>query len=168
MRINEFVELYKENTSAAIDELNIKPYLGIGKKYLIAQSVVDASCYTDDNDVLITDSFNQYMLLVYKTLIEYTDLEIETNEIFKAYDELAECGALYEILGVLDREITLIDNLSHGYLRDKISYENSSAKIINTCVDAVLSSIEDINLGITEAISGIDTSKIVGLIDKLK
>lgn len=172
MKVNEFVEMYKENPETAIEALEIKSYIGIGKKYLIAKSIVNATVSYDENRVVKVDSFNLKMVAFYQLTTTYTNLEIDKDEIIQVYDALAICGALIEIENKIYSEKKTIEELTYRYLNDKLNYENATAKILSECIDVVLSSLNTTTSSfidtVTGAISNIDVNKIEDLLKRNK
>lgn len=170
MKVDEFVAIYEKNAKEALDAINIKKYMSIGQKYLTAKAIVDAVTSKDENGVVKVDSYQLEMVTFYRIYTEYTDLEIEPEDIITAYDKLYMCDAMDEIDEILDRESIEINRLGRMYLRDLMNYENSPAKILGEGVSAILSSLnstsESLIGTVTDAIDNVDIGKVIGALIK--
>lgn len=173
MDIKEFREKYEINAEKAVEDLlEIKEYLPVAEKYLLATTVADACFDVDENGVYSMDTFKLHMAFITKIIEEYTNLVIDPEETFEAYDWLTTTGVMGKILEEIEAEYSAVQSMMNGYIQDKMSYENSTAKILSTGITALLSSIEETSGGLLDmvgnAVQGFDAKSLEGIIKRIK
>ena len=125
------------------------------------------------------DSSRIYVdILAKKTVVEEEDYFNEVTEIpyddavLLAGDEV-EVGDSLEIpLNPKTFEYSAVQSMMNGYIQDKMSYENSTAKILSAVANALLSSIEETSGGLLDmvgnAVQSFDMKSLEGIIKRIK
>jgi hypothetical protein len=172
MKITELKEKYNINAEKALGLIEYKEYLPITEKYALATAVADACLNVDRNGLYFVDSFNLNIAFVVKMITTMTNIEIEPDEIFDAYDFLVQSEYMIAILEHISSDYEATSEIMNIYINDKMSYENSTAKMLAEGLEVIYSSIYESGHNIMEtltgAISSIDIKDIPGLISKLK
>ena len=172
MKITELKEKYNIDAEKAFELIELKEYLPVVEKYSLATSVADACLNVDRNGIYYVDSFQMHIAFVIKMITTMTNIEIEPEEAFDAYDFLMESGYLGLILEDIQSDYQATSDIMNGYIADKLSYENSTAKILSEGIEVIYSSMYEAGNNITEmltgAISNLDIKEVAGLISKLK
>lgn len=172
MKITELKEKYGIDTEKAFGLIEFREYLPVVEKYSLATSVADACLNVDRNGLYYVDSFQMHIAFVIKMITTMTNIEIEPEEAFDAYDFLMESGYLGSILEKIQADYQATSDIMNGYITDKLSYENSTAKILSEGIEVIYSSIYEAGNSMTEmltgALSNLDMKEVAGLISKLK
>lgn len=172
MKITELKEKYAIDAEKAFELVTFKEYLPIAEKYVLATSVADACLNVDRNGIYYIDSFQMHIAFVTKMITTMTNIEIEPEEVFDAYDFLVQSTCLGGILEHIQADYVATQEIMDGYIADKLSYENSTAKIFAEGLEIIYSSIAEAGGNLMEtltgALSNIDMKEVAGLIDKEK
>ena len=172
MRIAELKEKYELDAEKAFGLIEFKEYLPIVEKYSLATAVADACLNVDRNGLYYVDSFQLHIAFVIKMITTMTNIEIEPEETFDAYDFLVQSTYLGGILEEIQADYGATSEIMNTYIGDKISYENSTAKILSEGIEAIYSSMYEAGNNIIETLTGaignLDTKEIMALISKLK
>lgn len=172
MKITELKEKYGIDADKAFELIEFKEYLPIVEKYSLATSVADACLNVDRNGLYYVDSFQMHIAFMIKMITTMTNIEIEPDEAFDAYDFLMESGYLGRILERIQTQYETTSDIMNAYVGDKLSYENSTAKILTEGIEVIYSSLYESGNNIVEtltgALSNLDMKEVAGLISKLK
>ena len=172
MRITELKEKHSINSEKAFELITFRDYVPIAEKYSIATAIADACLQVDQNGIYYIDSFQMHIAFVIKMITSMTNIEINPDEAFDAYDFLVQSGYLGNILEVIHAEYEAISDIMNGYVGDKLSYENSTAKILADGIAVIYGSIYETGNTIMDAVSEnlnkLDIEQITKLISTLK
>lgn len=172
MKITELKEKYSIDAEKAFGLIEFKEYLPVVEKYSLATAVADACLSVDRNGVYFVDSFQLHIAFVTKMVTSMTNIEIEPEETFYAYDFLAESTYLDGILEHIQADYEATSDIMNGYITDKMSYENSTSKILSEGLEIIYSSMYEAGNNIVEMLNGIignvDVNEISKLLNKLK
>lgn len=170
MKIAELKEKYTIDVDKAFELIEFREYLPIAEKYALATTIADACLYVDRNGLYSVDSFQMHIAFVIKMITTMTNIEIEPDEAFEAYDFLVESGYLGGVLEQIQSDYSATSEIMNGYISDKLSYENSTAKILAEGIEAIYSSMYESGNNIMEALTGalsnIDMKEVVKLLEK--
>lgn len=126
-------ELKKQlDTGKPIDEIiEIKQYLSIIEKHLIATKIID-SCITEDkNGLSKIDYFYKMFTTDISLIVNYTNLEFP-DELIVDYDYLAEMGYVEWIINQIPKsEKNFIMNLVDSELAQMVGINNSVEGILS-------------------------------------
>ena len=172
MKITELKEKYAIDADKAFKLIKCKEYLPVVEKYSLATAVADACLNVDRNGLYYVDSFQLQIAFVIKMITTMTNIEIEPEEIFDAYDFLVQSAYLGGILEEIKADYDIASEIMNNYIADKLNYENSTAKILAESVEVIYSSLYEAGNNLVEtltgAISNIDANEAMTLISKLK
>lgn len=109
MKVIDFVNGYK---AIVIDKLkvdylknnlNVKKYIGFEDKCKIAERVANSTMFVYEDNVrtneIRNDSIGRFLLSILAIIDNYTDLEVDFNNVTKEYDLLVENNILPLIIG---------------------------------------------------------------------
>lgn len=172
MRITELKEKYNIDADKAFELIKFKEYLPVAEKYTLATAIADACLNVDRNGIYSVDSFQLHIAFVTKMVTTMTNIEIEPEETFDAYDFLVQSAYLGGILEEIQADYEATSDIMNGYIADKMSYENSTAKIFAEGIEVIYSSVYEAGTNImetlTSAIGNIDMKEAIALMSKLK
>ena len=172
MKITELKEKYKIDAEKALELIEYKDYLPITEKYALATTIVDACMNVDRNGICFVDSFNINIAFVTKMITTMTNIEIEPDEVFDAYDFLTQSEYMPEILGHIHSDYEATSDIMNAYVSDKLSYENSIAKTLAEGLEVIYSSIyeagNNVITTLSDVVENIDIKEVTKLISKLK
>ena len=172
MRITELKEKYAIDASKALELIEYKEYLPITEKYALATTVADACMNIDRNGLYYMDSFHLNIAFVTKMITTMTNIEIEPTEAFDVYDFLTQSEYMNTILEHIQSEYEATSEIMRAYISDKLSYENSTAKILSEGLEVIYSSVyetgNNIMTALIDSIASADGDTITNLISKLK
>lgn len=172
MKITELKEKYNINAEKALELIEYKEYLPIAEKYTLATAVADACLNVDRNGLYFVDSFNLNIAFVVKIITTMTNIEIEPEEVFDAYDFLVQSEYMNAILEHISSDYEATSEIMNVYINDKISYENSTAKILSEGLEVIYSSIYEAGNNVISTLNDIvgnmDVKEITKLLSKLK
>lgn len=172
MKITELKEKYAIDEAKAFELITFKEYLPVTEKYSLATAIADACLNVDRNGIYYMDSFQMHIAFVIKIITTMTNIEIEPAEVFDAYDFLVQSTYLGGILEQIQADYEATSDIMNAYISDKLSYENSTVKILAEGIDAIYSSLYESGTNVIEALTGaisnIDMKEVAELISKLK
>jgi hypothetical protein len=142
MLVSEFKEQLEAGKT--IDELiQIKQYLPIVEKHLIATKIIDRCIITDDTGLSRIDFFYKYFTTNLSLLVNYTNLEF-SEESINDFDYLSEIGLVEKIIGMIpDSEVDFIVGLVEDELDQMIKIDNSLEKILANKLQVLINRIPD-------------------------
>ena len=154
------------------EKLKVKSYLPYAYKTALAKRIVESTCLTKDNRVVI-DSPAKHVTYVIMLISSYTNIEFDYANSILEYDKLKMSGVwkvLFEKLPQEDivefdmiLEMTYDDFITNHY--DIHSYiTNTVDRVSNILGIAVSPALEKL----ADTIDNIDPEKAVGLVEKLK
>lgn len=172
MKVNELIEKISIDFEKAMKLIEYKEYLPIADKYILATTCADACIGVDRNGVHSLDTFSLHMAFTINMITTYTNLEIELEESFTAYDALCTSGAMTTIMENIEGEYGAVQQIMNSYISDKLSYENSTAKILAEGIEALYSSIGETGKELIGTLNGVvesvDMDKLNKLMSKVK
>lgn len=172
MKVNELIEKIGIDFEKAMKLIEYKEYLPVAEKYVLATSCADACINVDRNGVHSIDTFGLHIAFTMKMIATYTNLEIDPDETLSAYDELCVSGAMSEIMEKIEVEYGAVKHIMDGYIGDKLSYENSTAKILSEGIELIYSSIGETGSELIGTLNGfvenVDMDKLNKVLSKVK
>lgn len=172
MKITELKEKYAIDADKAFELIEFKEYLPIAEKYTLATAVADACLNVDRNGIYYIDSFHMHLAFVTKMITTMTNIEIDPEEVFDAYDFLVQSTYLGGILEQIKADYEATSDIMNAYISDKLSYENSTAKILSEGIEIIYNSMYEAGGNIMETLTGvlsnIDMKEVAGLIGKVE
>lgn len=182
MRINEFVEYMKKNTSKAVKEeqvlaiakkaLDVKDYIGIKEKRALIDRIINA-CVLYDNGIYKFDGIDKYVYFTMYTIAEFTNIELSDN-VYEDFDILSRENLLPIVICTIQKEyddVNILLQLQCDSLLDNNSVEASVGRIAEGVMDFLnsmeyvlqssLSKLSDIKLD-----ENIDFSKLLNFLNK--
>lgn len=129
MKIFELIENMSREDFDMVAELQIKKYLPIEEKKLIAQGIM-YECIEEVDGALKIDSVQQYLSYVKYMILRHTNLEYTQDD----YDTLCEHGLLNKIIecfGEDAAECSRILNLMVDDRMREVSIESTVAKFLS-------------------------------------
>jgi len=136
MKIAELREL---GGLSAADKVEVKKYLSIAAKSVLAETVMDSCIGNDDSGLSKVDytlrKLNRDMALV----LNYTNLEFDKDDFIEEYDWLAESGVLeYIVEQIPEDELWIVQNLLDDEIEQKIDLENSIEALVAKGINALI------------------------------
>jgi len=123
--------------------LEIKPYLPVAEKKLIADSIINSCIEIDENSIMKIDYFNKIIISNMSFIINYTNLEFSEDSI-EDYDFLCKYKILDYIINSIDiDELNFINKLVEDELEQMIKIENSIEGIIAKGLNKLIEKIPD-------------------------
>jgi len=123
--------------------VEIKPYLPVAEKKLIADSIINSCIEIDENSVMKIDYFNKIIISNMSFIINYTNLEFSEDSI-EDYDFLCKYKILDYIINSIDiDELNFINKLVEDELEQMIKIENSIEGIIAKGLNKLIEKIPD-------------------------
>ena len=166
MKITELKEKYEIDAEKAFGLIEFRNYLPITEKYALATVVADACMNVDRNGIYFVDSFQLNIAFVTKMITTMTNIEIEPEETFDAYDFLAQSGYMNKILEYIQSNYESTSEIMSAYINDKLGYENSTAKILSEGLEVIYSSVyecgNNIITTLSDVIGDIDIKELIG------
>lgn len=176
MKVNEFVEMYKNNNRIDIAKvLEVQKYVGIINKREMCKLILDGCTYVVDGEVRV-DSVARYILFTTAVLGIHTNLEFTSDDddmggAIDDYDLLCESGLLIKIIDTFQDDYASCQEILNMMTADKMQESMTLEKKIYGAVDMLQDTLSGaINqlvekLDIDELFDGdIDNNKIVELI----
>jgi len=142
MLISELKEQIE--TGKIIDELiEIKQYLPIVEKHLIATKIIDSSIIENKNGLSQIDFFYKKITTDVSLIMNYSNLEF-SDELINDYDYLSENGFIKKIIDKIPKtEVYFIDELVENELDQMIKIENSLENILANKLQVLIDKIPD-------------------------
>lgn len=143
MLISELKE--KLESGKPLEELlEVKSYLSVSLKKVIADNIVERSVEIDQNAIMQVNYFNKKMLRDMLLIVEYSNLEFSDEGSIEEYDYLCENKILDKIIGLIpESEIDFIDDLVHYELKQKVELNNSLTNIVAKSLNDLINKIPD-------------------------
>lgn len=142
MLISELKEQIE--TGKIIDELiEIKQYLPIVEKHLIATKIIDSSIIENKNGLSQIDYFYKRITTDVSLLINYASLEF-SDELINDYDYLSENGFIKKIIDKIPKtEVYFIEELVESELDQMIRIGNSLENVVASKLQQIIDKIPD-------------------------
>lgn len=134
MRVNELISKINTEGFDVAEALEVKIYLPIVLKKVIAQEIV-YDCTSEDNGVTMVDSFERYMSYVRHMITEHTNLEYTDDD----YDILCSTGyngqsllnAIMSCFGEDAKECSRVLEMVMGDYMQSTTLESIVARTLN-------------------------------------
>lgn len=167
MKVREFVEKYNKNQRIDIaKELEVKQYIGIENKKLIAELVLNGCTHVENGKVYI-NSLDKYLLFVIAVLTAYTSLEFadaEDGSAIEDYDMLCEAGVLTKIIDIFKSDYSacqeVLNMMTMDILQKNETFEEKVVGMLYELGDALNNALSDI-------VEKVDFSNLNIPVDKL-
>lgn len=148
-------------------ELQVKKYLPIEEKKLIAQGII-YECTSEENGVVKLDSIQQYLSYVKYMITRHTNLEYTYADYDvlcgTAYGESNILNAILDCFGADAQECSRLLNLMLDDKMRENSIEYSVGKLFNEIESTFSALVNQLN----GTLEGVDTQKLSALLDKYK
>ena len=185
--IKEFKEKRIMNTQIApnaVSEyikktLEVKDYVPFIEKQSIAQIVLE-SCANLEDDVVVIDSVQKYIIFTVTVLSTYTNLEFEGDETdLDAYDMLCSCqvgdGTLLDaIVKTFEKEYSRCNDILNMMTADLLAENNIEKQVgkfltklsdkVNTFGDTIIDKLGNFDMDLNQ----LDIDKLTNAISKIK
>lgn len=174
MKVRELVELVKTEDFSLQEKLNIKRYIPVMDKKMIAMDVI-AAC-TDDLDGFVeVDRFTMGIYFDMCVLQKYTNLEVsfDFDEMITEYDNLCEFDLVNIIISYFENDYIKCKDILNDELESFLVQNSLEAQVIevvnkiNALLDEVSDKFADVNLSniITD---GVNLGELMETIKLLK
>lgn len=142
MLVSEFKEQFKKVGSVG-ELIEIKQYLPIVEKHLIATKIIDSCIIENKNGLSQIDYFYKKITTDVSLIVNYTNLEF-SDELINDYDYLSENGFIKQIIDKIPKtEIYFIDELVENELDQIVRIENSLENILASKLQMLINKIPD-------------------------
>lgn len=174
MTVKELVELMATEDFNLQDKLNIKKYIPVMDKKMMAMDAIAA--YTDDFDGFIeVDKFKMDIYFDMCILNKYTDLEVsfDFNNMIAEYDMLCENNMFYTIVSYFKNDYEKCKEILNKELKAFMAQNSFEAQVvkvvnrINNLLDELSGKFAGVNLNEFVA-DGINLSELIETIKLLK
>lgn len=139
-------ELKKQiETGKIIDDglIEVKEYLPIVEKHLIATKIIDSSIIENKNGLSQIDYFYKRITTDVSLLINYASLEF-SDELINDYDYLSENGFIKKIIDKIPKtEVYFIEELVESELDQMIRIGNSLENVVASKLQQIIDKIPD-------------------------
>lgn len=155
MKINELLMAINNIDFNMEKELEVKKYLPIEEKKLIAQGII-YECTERVNGTIKVDSVQRYLSYVKYMILRHTNLEYTQED----YDELCSTGVLNDIMecfGEDAQECSRILNLMMDDYMQEVTLEFTVAKFL----DNISGMIEGLAEKLNNQVEGLNLSSII-------
>jgi len=131
------------------DLIKIKSYLSFAEKKIMCDKIIDGSLYEEDG-MLACDYYNKKLFTEISIINNYTDIELDEENIVGDYDILCELGIVEHILKCLDddEKYFIYDMVEDGICQ-KIKIGNSMESVVKKGLDKFVNII-DKNMNVKE------------------
>lgn len=138
MKVIEIKEALKEG-NILDDLIQIKPYISFIEKKIACDKIIDGSLYEEDG-MLACDYYNRKLFTEVFIVSNYTNIELDEENIVGDYDILCELGITEYILENMNFEESffiyeMIGNIIKQKIKITNSVENILAKGLNTLLN---------------------------------
>lgn len=143
MQIEQIKQQLEEGKSLK-DIVQIIPYLPFTQKKILCDNVINASLEYTENDLLQCDYFTRKIILDMSIIVNYTDVEINQDDILTDYDTLNELGVVEFVLENMNRsEKQFIEEMISKSIGQRIKIENSLEGILVKGINKLVDKIPD-------------------------
>lgn len=178
MKINEFINAAKENTTSIADLIAAKKYIPSTEKMHIAEQVADMSAEYERGFVKF-NSYKKHLAFVFAVIEAHTNLRFADNwdDKMQEYDALCENELLDDVINTFIKdyyEALMVLNMRCDDMLAENSIEASVVKLtqgvvenLDVFVGSLSDKIEDLDI---EKIipKDLDLNKLIGLLNKIK
>lgn len=165
MKVNELIELYKENEEGALQQFEISTYLPIEQKRRYIDEALVPGLITYQNGIAAFDSIEKKVAFLMAVIQCYTDLEIE--DIYKDYDALLSSGIMFRILETMKDDYSEFYDLFEARFNDALRDYNSLEAVVNRNMLQISNPILETIMQVREMFSSIKTEDIENFIKLL-
>lgn len=148
MRVFEIKELLKEGKSLS-DLIQLKSYIPFVEKKILCDKIIEGSLY-EENGMLLCNYYDKKLFIEISIINNYTDIELDEENIVGDYDILCELGIVEHILKCLDddEKYFIYDMVEDGICQ-KIKIGNSMESVVKKGLDKFVNII-DKNMNVKE------------------
>ena len=164
MKVQEFVELYKEGKiELSKDVLEVKDYIPFSQKYELCSSVLDTCNDIDVKTGLVSvDSVNRNVTFIVKMISMYTNIEFSPDgnldvSSIDEYDMLCENKLLKPIIGLFAEEYVECEEMLMTMQNDLITNNNTLHNVLGNgmkyflgIADVLKKKIDTLNLDLNQ------------------
>ena len=141
MRVFEIKELLKEGKSLS-DLIQLKSYIPFVEKKILCDKIIEGSLY-EENGMLLCNYYDKKLFIEISIINNYTDIELDEENIVGDYDILCELGITEYILKRLgDNEKYFIYDMVEDGICQKIKIGNSMESIVKKGLDKFVNIID--------------------------
>lgn len=147
MKINQFVEMYKNDQDMNIEEqLEVIKYVSIAAKRELAKLVLDNCTSVVDGEVHM-DSVERYILFTIAVISMHTNLEFadeddEEYDAIDSYDMLCESGLLTKIIDTFADDYAACNEILNMMTDDIMQYNMTIEKTLYRFLDGVQDTLD--------------------------
>jgi hypothetical protein len=146
MELLTIEQIRKQNYQLTKDvDLEIKSYLSLPLKQLIIKNILSICTIEDENTGIKKIDFSLKQFAYEITLVgQYSNLDVNTKNIVKLYDELKEHGIVDTILDKIpESEKEFIANVLDKEIEQKIKLDNSLEVIVANALTKIIDHLPD-------------------------
>ena len=162
MILKDFIAYYKQskNKEEFLKKHILNKYVNYQDKIAECKEIFKRTSYIKDSDIYSVDSPARYMLFMYRLIVLYIDIEIDSNLVLDSFNEInkqsyiindTDVGLMTAItMNISQREMTEFSNILHMVEddfeinnRSIYSYLENKSKGIDSLLEGFLSSIEE-------------------------
>lgn len=162
MKINELIMAMHRQDFNMEKELQVKKYLPIEEKKLIAQGII-YECTEQVDGVVKVDSVQRYLSYVKYMILRHTNLEYTSED----YDQLCSSELLEEIIKCFDKDANectrILDLMMSDYLREN-SMEFIIGKFLNGIAEMLSNKLDEFDLN-SVIPKDVDKEKLVSFLN---
>lgn len=171
MQIEQIQKQLEEGNSLK-EIIQIIPYLSFAKKKILCDNVLTVSLEYTDDGLLQCDYFTRKLIMDISIIINYTDIEVNQQDILTDYDTLNEIGVVEYVLNNMTRsERFFIEDMISKNIKQRVAIENSIEGIlvkgINKLVEKIPTDkqLKSLSKSLLKDFNKLDMSKVAELKD---
>lgn len=174
MKVQEFVDYMKKNTSRAMREdqvasllnktLEPKAYIGFKAKRDLVDKIVNKTIYYVDG-IYKFDGIDRYMYFTMYTIEAYTNIEL-SDDVVNDFDVLSESKLLPAIICLIQKEyddVNVFLQMQCEYILEDNSIEIQISKFLS----GILDKLDDIDGNLSKYLKDIDINKLLQYKDEI-
>jgi hypothetical protein len=155
MKINEFVEKVNNQNFDIMNELQVKKYLPIAEKQLIAKGII-YECTERVGGAIKLNSVQQYLSYVKYMILRHTNLEYTQDD----YDTLCSAGLLDTIMGCFGEDANECSRILNLMIDDYMQ-ESTIEFAVTKFFDNVNNIVVDFANKLDKQIENMDLSSVI-------
>lgn len=125
------------------DLVKVSQYLNFVEKQILCDKIVDGSIDLENN-MMVCNHYAKKINTDLAIVVNYTNLEFDSENTVGDYDTLCETGVMQYILEHINREeYVFIRDMVSDSIRSKLKANNSMESVVNNALTALLSKLPD-------------------------
>ena len=144
LNVTEFVDGYEKakTKSTYLKKIKINDYVPYGEKVFLANKIVESTSYDERHNIKI-DSPSRYLLFIYTLLKNYTNLDLDAQNMTQYFDLLNKCGLVDDIVGMIpEKEVNEFNKVLSMAYEDFMTNHYEIHGFIEDVIDKISNVIE--------------------------